>query len=182
MTATRQWLLTILAVVGALLAIGRVNGETIFDVQGVFAPALTNQATTDFDGTMTFPDDVVNDGFLSLRLAAEPGVTREVPFAMALNLPGSIFQPWDTRLFAGQYAGEPMTMIAVDYQMTAGDDLSALTLDTAGWDGWLVSFPDWPAGTIYSMTPAPAVNEPAGLALLGVGGLFLFAFLRRGRI
>lgn len=180
MNATRQWLVTILAVIAALLAIGKVNGETIFDIQGVFAPALTNQATTDFVGTLTFPNDVVNEGFLSLRLAAEPDIIREVPFAMALNLPGSIFQPWDTRLFAGVYNEEPMTMIAVDYQMTAGDDLSALTLDTAGWDGWLVSFPDWPAGSVSLMTPAPIVNEPAGLALLAVGGIILFAFLRHG--
>lgn len=181
MSAIKQWLLTILAVLGALLAIGTVHGEMIFDIQGVFAPALSSQATTDFDGTMTFPNDVVNDGFISLRLAAEPEVTREAPFAMSLNLPGSIFQPWDTRLFAGAYNGEPFTMISVDYQMTAGNDLSALTLDQAGWDGWLVSFPDWPAGTIYSMTPAPAVNEPAGLALLAVGAIVVFAFLRHGR-
>lgn len=181
MSATKQWVLTLLAALGAILATSFVNAETIYDISGTFAPSLKTSATSDFAGLMIFPDDVVNNGVLRITLAAEPEITREAPFAMSLNLPGSLFQPWDTRLFAGQWNLEPFTMITVDYDQTAGNDLSALTLDQAGWDGWLVSFPDWPAGTIYSMAPAPAVNEPAGLALLAVGAIILLAFVRHGR-
>lgn len=180
----KQWLLTILLSLLAVLAMTHLlDAETIYYVDGAFSPALGSQETTTFSGTLTFPAEYVNAGVLQLQLASEPEKVREVPFSMGLNLPGTPFQPWDTRLWAGAYEGVPVVMLAVDYQMEAGGSLLAADLeDGGGWDAWLVSFPDFPAGSISHMSSAPPVTEPAALALLGAGAIAVLSFVRHGRV
>jgi len=181
-------LLTATLAAAVLLAISQMaRAEVIYDIDGVFAPSFVNQDTPSFTGEMTFPNDVVNDvtGWLQLETEAEP---RYFTSSMALNLPGSLFQPWDTRLYAGltDFPGAEeqrvFTMFLVDYDQTAGNVLDATMLDEGGgWDAWAISLPDYPVGSLRIMQPTVAVNEPAAMALLAIGAVIAIGMFRETR-
>jgi hypothetical protein len=176
MTWSKQILKTVLAVGAALLAISSVaKAEFIYDIEGVFAPALSNPVSASFEGTFTFPEDDVSSLEGIVQLTNEE-VPREFVASMSLNLPGSIFQPWDTRLYAGLFGEEVMTMVLVDYDQVAGSSLLASELDEGGgWDGWSISFVDYPVGSISSMQQ---VNEPAAAALAVIGFVIIIGLVR----
>lgn len=177
MKTFRQITWTVLTIIGFLTVWSQMaNAASIYDIDGLFAPSLKYTASSNFTGKVTFPGPTVQSGVLEVVLAADPATTRVAPFNMALNLPGTMFQPWDTRLFAGSYEGAPFTMLALDYDQTAGLTLDSGALDQGGgWDAWLVSFNDWPAGSIAHMAQ---VNEPSAMALGAVAFVFLLGFLR----
>lgn len=181
MNGLKQWLLTILSVLAVLAVASLLPAGQMYFVDGTFAPSFVNQGFEPFKGTMEFPGDTVSTGTLKLELESEAPLVREVPFSMGLNLPGSAFQPWDTRLYAGVYNEKPMTMLSLDYDMVAGMNLASNSLEGGGgWDAWLVSFPDWAAGTISYMStePMPQVNEPTAMALAAIGFVMVLGMAR----
>ena len=177
----KESLKTLAAVALFLLLLSRMGrAEFIYDIEGVFAPALSNPVSSSFVGQFGFPDDTVNRLEGWVELTNEPDIQRPIVLDMTLNLPATLFQPWDTRLYAGVFDNEgtpePVTMLLVDYDQTAGTSLDATILNGGGgWDAWNVSFVDYPAGSVFAMAP---VNEPAGLALLACGGVVLFGLMR----
>lgn len=180
MTGFRQLVLTLLAVAAVLAVASLLPAGQLYYVEGTFAPSFVNKGLEPFSGTIEFPGETVQTGTLKLSLESEQPLVREVPFSMALNLPGSMFQPWDTRLYAGLYDNKPMTMLSLDYDQTAGTVLDSAALDGGGgWDAWLVSFPDFTAGTIsYMGTEMPQVNEPSAMALAALGVVVVFGVMR----
>jgi hypothetical protein len=160
------------------------SAEMIYHVEGIFAPSFTNEVAPSFVGEFVFPDDTVAhiDGWV--ELTNEPDLPRPISLDMSLNLPGTAFQPWDTRLYSGVFARgaelEPVTMLLVDYDQTAGTSLDASLLEGGGgWDAWNVSFTDYPAGSLDVMTAT--VNEPAMLGIVAIAGVVLFGMLRSCR-
>jgi hypothetical protein len=152
----------------------------IYDIEGVFAPSFVNEVAPSFVGEFTFPDDTVNRMEGWVELTNEPDIQRPIVLDMTLNLPGTAFQPWDTRLYAGVFdrlgAPEPVTMLWVDYDQTAGSSLDATLLDGGGgWDAVNLSFTDYPAGSVFGMAQ---VNEPAGFALAAIGFVLFLGLVR----
>lgn len=180
MTARRQWLLTVLAVVATLFALSKmVDAGTIYDIEGVFAPSLLNKVPTNFVGKMEFPGDTVEIGVLKLELTDAPSLIREVPFSMTANTPGNPLQPWDSRLYQGLYEEKPVVMFSLDFDQLAGGNLLSDALDNGGgWDVWSVSFLDYTAGSISEMVKVVPVNEPAALALAAIGFVLVVGMAR----
>jgi hypothetical protein len=178
MTTLRQLAWTFAAALAALFAISRLaSAEFIYDIEGVFAPALNNPVSASFVGELNFPEDDVSNLTGFVELTNEPDVPREFVASMALNLPGSLFQPWDTRLYSGIWNEQAFTMTLVDFDQTAGTNLLASQLEGGGgWDGWVISFADYPVGSVDAMTTQ--VNEPAGYALLAIGGVIILGLIR----
>jgi hypothetical protein len=176
MTWTGQILKTVLAVGAALLAISSMaKAEFIYDIEGAFAPSFVNEDTPTFEGQFTFPEDDVSNLEGIVQLSNEE-LPREFNATMSLNLPGTPFQPWDTRLYAGLFGEEVMTMLLVDYDQEAGSNLLASQLNNGGgWDGWNISFINYPVGSVSAME---AVNEPAAWALAVFGFVVVFGLIR----
>lgn len=159
-----------------LLSLARLApAEMIYDVTGVAAPSFVNDVSASYVGQFVFPDDTVGhiDGWV--EFTNEPDLQRTISLDMTLNLPGSVFQPWDTRLYAGVSTVpwsedvQPMTMLLVDYGVGPGSSLSALDLEGGGgWDGWAPSFVDYPVSSLTGMS-LHQVNEPAGIVLWLIG-------------
>lgn len=176
---------TVALVALVLLLISQLGrAEMIYNIEGVFAPSFTNTVAPSFVGEFGFPDDTVSRLEGWVELTNEPDIQRPIALDMTLNLPGTMFQPWDTRLYAGVFDNtgtpEPVTMLLVDYDMTSGSSLDATILDGGGgWDAWNVSFTDYPAGSVFGMTAQ--VTEPAGWALAVFGGVLFFGLLRSAK-
>lgn len=178
MNGLKQWVLTILAVAAVLTVASLLPAGQIYSINGEFGKSFVNDKPAVFSGSLIFPTDTVEVGRLNLQIEGEP-LLREADFVMTMNLPGNMMMPWDTRLFSGTYEDEPWTMLALDYDMEAGTILdSSLLQDGGGWDAWMVSFPDWTAGSINYMNTMPQVNEPSAMALAAFGGVVLFGMLR----
>ena len=173
----------VLAVLFALAVMDRTaDAEIIYNIDGVSAPTLKSMVSSTFVGSMVWPSDTADAGILNIEFDNEPDVIREVPFEMSINMPGNPMQPWDTRMYVGMFEEKPMMMTLVDFDMEAGNEFSSLTLaDGGGWDGWSISFNDYPIGSVYSMTPIPSVNEPAAAALAAFGFVIIFGMIRGKR-
>lgn len=178
MNGFRQWVLTLLAVAAVLAVASLLPAGQIWNINGTFAPSLVNDDFRSFHGTMEFPGDTVQTGIIKLDIDGEP-LVREAEFSMALNMPGSLMQPWDTRMYVGVFKDKPWTMLALDYDMEAGSIFASDALqDGGGWDAWLVSFPDLTAGSISYMGELPQVNEPSAMALAALGFVVVFGIAR----
>lgn len=187
----RQWLLTLLAVAAVLAAFALWAPESkagwIYDVDGIMAPAIGNPVSASFTGEIEFPTDLSTHGELRINLTNEfdlntgDPIIRTAPFEMSANLS----DPIGTRIFNGTWDEQPFAMQWMDWEQTANEsfDSGALT-DGGGWDAIGIGFHDYPLGSItamYNQREVPQVNEPAGLALAAMGGIFLLGMLRHRR-
>ena len=144
------------------------TAEFIYNIEGVFAPTLTQPVSESFIGELTFPEDNVAQLTGWVELTSEL-VPREFTAGMTFNLP-------NYRLYSGQWGEQEMNMILLDYGYEAGNQFAASQLDGGGlWDAWAVSFADTQMGSVTSMQ---MVNEPAGWALLAIGGVIFLGIIR----
>jgi hypothetical protein len=172
-------LLTLVAVALVLAVASLLPAGQIWNIAGEFGTSLKNDESAKFWGIMVFPvDDTMQVGRINLGIEGEP-LLREADFVMTMNLPGNAMMPWDTRLYSGVFEEKPWTMMTIDYDREAGQIMDPATLDGGGgWDAWLVSFPDYTAGSIDYMGTTPQVNEPAGMALAAIGFVVVFGMVR----
>jgi hypothetical protein len=179
MNGLRQSLLTILAVAAVLAVASLLPAGQVWNIAGTFGTSFVNDKPADFYGSLVFPvDGTMEVGKVNLMIEGEP-LLREADFVMTMNLPGTLMQPWDTRLYSGVFEEKPWTMLTIDYDREAGAIMDPATLDGGGgWDSWLVSFPDYTAGSIDYMGDTPQVNEPSAMALAALGFVVVFGVLR----